>query len=159
MSLFLCPRWRNKIYLLIDWFKPFIICFGIFTKTAFALYYMFRKQPILTKTAFALYYLFRTAADILIKYQFKPHHRKFIGLGFEPRARFLLLTQKPVLYHGWSGVVETHALYHSLGEKLKSPSVAGCKEYRKVDSTARWRKIVTSSSMLRGSEAEHSQEN
>ena len=31
--------------------------------------------------------------------------------GSNPRARFLLLEQKPVLYHEWSGMVETNALY------------------------------------------------
>ena len=37
------------------------------------------------------------------------------GLGFKSRARFLLLEQKPVLYHEWSGMVETHALYRLSG--------------------------------------------
>ena len=33
------------------------------------------------------------------------------ALLFKSRVRILLLEQKPVLYHEWSGVVETHALY------------------------------------------------
>ena len=28
------------------------------------------------------------------------------------KARFSLLGQKPILYHEWSGMVETHDLYH-----------------------------------------------
>ena len=31
--------------------------------------------------------------------------------GSNPRARFLLLEQKPVLYHEWSRIAETHAVY------------------------------------------------
>ena len=33
-----------------------------------------------------------------------------IGHGFKSQARFLLLEPKPVLYHEWSGIVETNAL-------------------------------------------------
>ena len=32
----------------------------------------------------------------------------------------LLLEQKPVLYHEWSGMVETHSLYRSVGKKSKT---------------------------------------
>ena len=37
--------------------------------------------------------------------------------GSNPRVQFLLLEQKPVLYHQWSGMVETCALYRQVGEK------------------------------------------
>ena len=39
------------------------------------------------------------------------------GLRFKRWAWLLLLELEPVHYHGWSGVLETHALYHSLGQK------------------------------------------
>ena len=46
----------------------------------------------------------------------------FRYFGFDPRAPSLHQAQKPFRYHGLSGVVETNALYHKLGEK-NSPSL------------------------------------
>ena len=58
------------------------------------------------------------------------------GLGFKSRARFLLLEQKQVRYHEWSGMVESPALYRYVAEK-KSPTVELAVEqpqlFRKLD--------------------------
>ena len=37
-----------------------------------------------------------------------------------PRLDSASIEQKPVLYHEWSGMVETHALYRLVGEKKVS---------------------------------------